>query len=220
MKTFFIPGLGYDCRIFEKLTLSIPDTECINWIEPKPNESLHEYSLRMLEQTGHTEDEIILIGHSLGGIVAQEIASTRNVTKVILISSIKARKEMPLFFKLAKPLFVDKLFTKEMSIRTIKYWGGNHGFETAEEKEFFKSMVGNQTNTYLQWALRGLSSWREPVIPQSTQLIRIHGTNDKTFPINRLDGVDLMIENGSHILVYKKAEQVSQFIAEQIVSSR
>jgi pimeloyl-ACP methyl ester carboxylesterase len=218
VKIFLIPGLGYDHRIFKNLDLSVLATECINWIEPNRNEKIHEYSKRIFSHIEKTDDEITLIGHSLGGIVAQEIASIRKVNKIILISSIKSRKELPLSFKIVGLLHLYKIFTKEISIKTIKYWGKNHGFQTPKEKDLFKSMVGKQTNKYLQWALRELSSWQEPNIPNSTKLIQIHGTNDKTFPFKLVDNPDFIIENGSHILVYKQATKISELITKQIIN--
>lgn len=213
----FIPGLGYDYRIFENLVIPDAHTEYLAWIEPQCGESLHAYAQRMYAQINNKEEPLTLIGHSLGGMVAQEIASVQPIRQIILISSIKSRSEMSFSFKMVRPLRLEKLFTKEISIQTVKYWGSGHGFETDTEKELFKSMVGKQSNTYLQWALRELSSWQEPAIPDTTDLIHIHGTNDKTFPISLIKDPDVVIEKGSHIVVYKQAEVVSEFITQHII---
>lgn len=213
----FIPGLGYDYRIFENLEIPDAHTECLSWIEPQRAETLHAYAQRMYAQIKNKEEPLTLIGHSLGGMVAQEIASVRNIKQIMLISSIKSRSEMPLSFKIIRPLHLSKLFTKEISIKTVRFWGNNHGFETDTEKELFRSMVGSQTNTYLQWALRELSSWQAPEIPATTSLLHIHGTNDKTFPIHLVKKPDLVIEKGSHIAVYKQADIISEFITQHII---
>jgi len=216
LRIILIPGLGYDCRIFENLELSDFDTECLNWIEPKPNEKINEYSQRIFNQIDNADKKTILIGHSLGGIVAQEIASVNRIDLIILISSIKSRREMPRSIRMVKPFYLYKLFTKKSSINTVKFWGKKHGFVTKKEKELFKSMVGKQTNRYLQWALRELSLWQEPKIPNSTKIMQIHGTNDKTFPIKLIDNPDVVVENGSHIFVYKQAKKATELISERI----
>lgn len=212
MKVYLIPGLGYDCRIFNRLDLQDLDVTEINWIEPKADENIHEYAQRLFSQVAKTNEKIILIGHSLGGVVAQEIASVNQIDKVILISSIKSRKELPLTLKLVKPLRLDKFFTKGISIKTIKFWGKSHGFETEADQELFKSMLGKQTNLYLQWALRELSSWKEPKVSPETKIIHLHGTKDKTLPFKLIDKPDFIIEGGSHICVHKQAEQISEWI--------
>lgn len=212
MKIFLIPGLGYDHRIFENLDLSTFDAMFINWLEPSLNESIRDYAKRISEKIENTDKKIILIGHSLGGIISQEIASFRKIDKIILISSIKSRRELPFFFKIIKPLRLDKFFTKELSIKTVKYWGKSHGFHTPQEHDLFKSMVGNQTNTYLQWALRALSAWQTPSLPKTTKLIQIHGTDDKTFPFKLINHPDIILEQGSHIMVYKQGPKMTDLI--------
>ena len=174
MRIILIPGLGYNCRIFENLDLSDFDKQCLNWIEPFPNEKLREYSQRIFNQIENNHEKLIIIGHSFGGIVAQEIASFERIDQIILISSIKSRKEMPWHFKIVKSLFLHKFFTKQMSIKTVNFWGKTHGFETQNEKELFKDMVGHHTNTYLQWALKSLSSWQETKIPNSTTIFHVN----------------------------------------------
>jgi len=212
MRLILIPGLGYDCRIFEHLDLSGHEIECLNWIEPKTKETIHNYALRLFSEIKESSEKTILIGHSLGGIVSQEIASIHNIEKIILISSIKSRKELPLYFKLVKPFRFDKFFTKQICIKTVKFWGKSHGFETGVEKDLFKSMVSKYSNNYLQWALRALSSWQEPKVLNQTDIVHIHGTNDKTLPYKLVSQPNFTIQNGSHICVYKKTKQLSKII--------
>ncbi|MBC8756447.1 alpha/beta hydrolase [Kordia sp. YSTF-M3] len=212
MKIILIPGLAFDCRIFENLDLSGYEVEHLNWIEPKTNEKIHEYSQRLFSKIEPSSEKVTLIGHSLGGIVSQEIASAHNIEKVILISSIQSRKELPFSFKLVKPLRLDVFFTKGLCVKTVRFWGKGHGFETENEQNLFKSMVGNQTNRYLQWALRELSTWHEPTIPAETEIIHIHGTNDKTLPYKLVKKTDFTIENGTHICVLKRAAEISALI--------
>ena len=216
MKICLIPGLGYDCRIFKQLELVGFDVVRLNWIEPKTHEKIHDYAQRLFSTVKVLDEKIIFIGHSLGGIIAQEIASINRVEKIILISSIKSRKELPFTFKLIKPLRLDRFFNKEISISTIRFWGKSHGFETEEERNLFQSMVGNQTNFYLKWALRELSSWHEPKKLPKTQILHIHGTKDKTLPYKLVKNPDFTIENGSHICVLKRAKEVSKIVKNAI----
>lgn len=216
MKIYLIPGLGYDCRIFEKLDFKDLDIDCIKWIEPKLDENIHNYAKRLFSKLDDEKDEIILIGHSLGGIVSQEISTVKRIKKIILISSIKSSKEMPFFFRIVSPLKIYKLFTKEISIKTIKFWGKGHGFESAEEQELFKSMVGSQSNKYLQWALKELSTWKSPKIPTHTKLFQIHGTKDKNFPIKLIDKPNIVIKDAGHIVLYKQAKIMTEILLEEI----
>jgi hypothetical protein len=70
-------------------------------------------------------------------------------------------------------------------------------------------MVSKHSNKYLQWALKALSSWDTTVIPSRTEIVQIHGTNDKTFPINLIKDPDYTIDQGSHFFVYNQAKKVA-----------
>ncbi|MFK8164368.1 MAG: alpha/beta hydrolase [Lewinella sp.] len=209
MKIYLIPGLGYDHRIFEKLSLRDVEVEYLNWIEPRKQEAIGEYAFRLFANVPEGED-IVLIGHSLGGIVAQEIAAKRKIKKIILLSSVKSRAEIPTFFKAIKPLGLYRLLTSTISQKTVKYWGPQHGFSSTEGQELFKSMVGRHSNTYLQWALKALSGWTCPELPSTTWVFQIHGTDDQTFPFGLIEDADVVIEDGTHVMVYTEPKKVEK----------
>lgn len=220
MKVCLIPGLGYDNRIFDRLDLNAYDILKLNWIDPKPKENIQDYARRLFSEINISNEKIIFIGHSLGGIIAQEIAQFYPVEKIILISSIKSRSELSINFKLIKPLRLDLFFTKEICLRTIKFWGKSHGFTTEADKSLFKSMVSVHSNNYLQWALRALSSWEAPTHSNKTQIVHIHGTNDKTLPYRLIKNPDFTIENGSHICVLNRPRKMSEIIKNTIFNNK
>ena len=78
-------------------------------------------------------------------------------------------------------------------------------------------MVGKHSNTYLQWALRELSAWRQPTILSNTKLLHIHGTNDKTLPFKLIKNPDLVIENGSHFMVYKQHQVITDWMVDVLL---
>ncbi|WP_020569925.1 alpha/beta hydrolase [Neolewinella persica] len=216
MKIYLIPGLGYDHRIFEGLPLADYEVECLNWLEPRKHEVISDYSLRLFDGVPADED-IVLIGHSIGGVIAQEIAAKRKIRKVILISSVQSRGEIPGSFRLVKPLGLYRLMTKELTIKTVKYWGGSNGLVSDADKDLFKSMISGYSNSYLQWALKELSGWQSAGGPSITSIFRIHGTEDKTFPIIGLIAPpDVVIEGGSHFMVHAEAEQVGKAVIEAL----
>jgi len=215
-RVIFIPGLGYDHRIFRNLQLPGIQVDYLDWISPLPEESINAYAKRLYAAISDDSYKTIMVGHSLGGIVSQEIASIYEIDKVILISSIKSRDELPIIFKIMGLLRIARLFTKELSINTVWFWGGAHGFRSAEDKGLFKSMLARQSNMYLQWALRALVSWRPPIIPNHTGVIQVHGTHDKTFPLDLIKDPTYIIDQGSHIAVYKQPQKVGDIIMSEV----
>jgi len=191
-KLYLLPGLGFDHRIFQKLDLENFDCTFIDWIEPKKKEPIQDYAQRLAEPIKN-EGTTILIGHSMGGILAQEISSFKHIDKIILISSIKSREEVPFQFRIVKPLGLQYFFTKEISTATLRFWGPQHDYVSLEEQALFKSMVGNCSNHYLQWALRQLSIWQTPDVPSHTSIFHIHGTKDKTLPFDLVKSPDAVV---------------------------
>ena len=216
MKVYLIPGLGFDNRIFEKLELNEIKFEFLNWIEPEKDERIENYAKRFSKRITENPKEIILIGHSFGGIIAQEIAKIRPVQKIILVSSIKSRRELPFHFRIVKPLQIHKLFSKELTAKTIKYWGNNHDYETSEEQALVTDMVNNQSNYYLQWALKQLSIWKTPNSKLDTKIFQIHGELDKTFPVKLINQPFKVIPKAGHFMVFKKAELINEIIEAEL----
>ncbi|MFK8046054.1 MAG: lipase family alpha/beta hydrolase [Crocinitomicaceae bacterium] len=218
MKVYLIPGLGFDHRIFERLELNKIDFEYLNWIDPKKNETIKDYAIRFSDRIDDKLKEIVLVGHSLGGIIAQEIAAIKSVRKIILISCIKSRKELPLHFRIVKPLRIHKFFSKKLTAKTIKYWGKNHDYETPEEQELVVDMVSKQSNNYLRWALKQLSVWKKPEVDSGTKIFQINGGLDKTFPLKLIVQPNEIVKNGGHFMVYKHSKIISTLIVKEIAS--
>ena len=215
LNLYLIPGLGFDDRVFSKLNLTAYNPTYLNWIDPLKNESLQQYTRRFsksIDDSGKT----ILIGHSLGGIVSQEIATFKQIDLVILLSSIRSRDEMPFFFKIIQPLYLQKLFTKEITVKTFPLWAKMHDYESEEEQTLFKEMVNRNSNQYLQWALKELSKWETPPLPSFTEIFQIVGERDKTFPIKNIKSPDLVIKDGGHFMPFKRPEEICKYIVEEI----
>jgi pimeloyl-ACP methyl ester carboxylesterase len=101
MKTIYcISGLGADERAFSKLKIKDFKLKVINWLMPEPNETIEHYATRM--RATITEENPVLMGLSFGGMICTEIAKQIPVEKIIIISSIKSSKELPLWMKTVK----------------------------------------------------------------------------------------------------------------------
>ena len=75
----------------------------LEWELPLDNESLSEYAQRISKKVTHKNP--VLIGVSFGGILVQEMAKFLEVSKVIIISSVKSNLEFPTNFKMTNMNF-------------------------------------------------------------------------------------------------------------------
>ena len=100
-EVYMMPGMTANPLIFERIIL--PDNFKINylvWLMPLDNEKLDDYIFRFSKSI--VGENIVLIGVSFGGIIVQEIAKIKPVHKIIIISSVKTSKELPILMQLGK----------------------------------------------------------------------------------------------------------------------
>src|ERR1044071_2060901 len=95
----FIPGLGADERLFEFIETGNCKKHFIKWVKPQADESLQSYVQKIKDQVSSCELPV-LVGVSLGGIIAMELREIMPVKKTILIASVKNKSEMPGYFNL------------------------------------------------------------------------------------------------------------------------
>ena len=205
-----LSGLGFDERIFSNLNIANADIKYLKWLEPNNNETLESYVKRIMEQIHPSEEPIILLGHSFGGIIVQEISRHIDVKKIILVSSVKTEFEMPVRIRMMRYFPLYKILNKELILKSFPVWARVFGYNSEKGRNLFTQMIGNSSNNYLRWSLKTISEWKQ-TNKKLPEIIQIHGTRDKTFPI-KLIKKPMVIEDGSHFMIYSKADEVSKII--------
>jgi len=207
---YLITGLGADRRLFKKIKISGFKINYIEWTTPNKDDSFSSYLERYVPQI---KQGSILIGVSLGGMAAIELSKKVEVDKVILISSVKSRGEMPLYLR-----FIGRFKIYKMApIVSLKRFGTLgmyvNGVSSKEARDALLEMIDDVDNVFYIWAAGQAANWSNlELIPNLTQ---IHGSNDKIFPIKNIDP-DFIINDGTHFMVYEKGEEISEIIKEQI----
>lgn len=204
-KVYILSGLGADERVFKYLDFRDWDVTFINWINPLPNEHLTDYAKRISQQI--KDKNPILIGLSFGGIVATELSKIISVEKLILISSLKTKSEIPLIYRLAGKLHIHRIIPYSVLKKDhfLNRW--LFGVIAKSDRDLFKKVLADTDINYLKWAVNTVVNWDNTQLHQS--LFHIHGTQDKILPINK-SGEVIPIQNGGHLMVLTKSKQVSE----------
>ena len=208
---YFISGLGADHRVFQFLKPEKLKKNFIHWIVPLENESIEAYAKRLSEQIKTKRP--ILIGLSFGGIIAIEIAKLIEIEKVILISSVKTKKEIPFYFRIAGKLKLHRILKAGLLKRgnIIFYWF--FGTKTESERLILKSILADADSYFLYWAIDKIVSWTNETNPDN--LKHIHGTADKIFP-SRFVQADNQINGGGHFMVMNRADEITEMLNEYL----
>ena len=206
---FLIAGMGADTRIYNNIELPADnDIIPIDWIVPHKTDTLATYAQKLIYQYNITPNSIV-IGNSLGGMLAIEIAKKINLKKTILISSIKTIDESPGYFGVFRKVPVykivpDKLFTSMGFMIELIF-----GKMAAGDKWLFKDMLKKTSPLFLKWAMSASLKWDNTIIPPNTY--HIHGDNDLIFPHKKLKGATI-IKGGTHIMIFDKAKPINKWL--------
>ncbi len=208
MKTIYcISGLGADERAFSKLKINGYRLKIINWLIPQTNETIAQYATRM--RAGITEENPVLMGLSFGGMMCTEIAKQIPVSKIIIISSIKSSKELPLWMKTVARLKLNKIVPLKSSRLTQPIQNKMLGVQTDEEKALVAGFRRAVDLPFTNWAVNQAINWKNN--SQQPNIYHIHGDKDNMFPIKNIKA-DYTIKDGGHFMIMNKADEVSNCI--------
>ena len=206
---YFVPGLAADKEIFENISLpeNLYTLHIISWLIPSKKETIAQYAKRMAGFV--TEKNAVLVGVSFGGVVAQEMNSFLKLKKLIIISSIKTKHELPTKFKIAKNLRFYKLIPTRLFLTSKNYSRFALGPISKKKFKLYQDYLHIRDKRYLDWAIKNMICWnQENPLPG---VYHIHGDNDLVFPIKNIDNA-IKIAGGSHIMLFTKGPQVCREI--------
>jgi pimeloyl-ACP methyl ester carboxylesterase len=214
MKTiYYISGLGADERVFKYLNLQGVNEKYIKWETPQNHEALQHYCMRLIAQIDLT-DEIVLVGVSFGGIVAQEIAKIIKIAKVIIISSIKSAKEFNFQLKLVRFFSLHKLvpsrFMKWSNLLTGDYYFCT---KTKAESDLLRAIIKDTDMVFMKWAIDEIMRWDNKSTDHN--LTHIHGDNDRIFPIKKIKNA-IRINDGGHFMIVNRTKELAEIIEKEI----
>ena len=210
MKTLYlIPGTGADHRFFSRLQLDV-NTQVIKWTEWGNAQTIREYA-EVLSLQINTEEPFGILGVSFGGMLAVEMSKFLDPEKLILISSAKSYKELPIIVRISRRVGVHYLISPWL-IKIIPFAGKIFGV-SKKDKRFFDKMIDDTPKGHLKKTIRSILHWKNTVIP--SEVIHIHGSQDKVIPIKKIQR-PTAIEGGGHFMLYNMADQVGEIINEYL----
>lgn len=211
---YFVPGLAANTSIFENIVLPKDKFELhfIEWLVPSSKtETLDNYVQRMSSFVKHSN--VVLIGVSFGGVVVQEMKKYLNPKKVIIISSIKSKHEMPVRMHFSKKTHLHKAFPAKVFSNIEKY--EKYAFTTVLKKrlKLYKKYLSMRDELYLPWAIDTIVNWKRK--EADPEILHIHGDNDFIFPIKNINDC-ITLDGGTHIMILDKAEVINIILKKEL----
>jgi len=210
---YFVPGLAAGKEIFKNIHL--PEDRfkmhIIEWLIPEKNEPIASYAERMAAFVAHKN--AVLVGVSFGGVMVQEMAHFLTLKKLIIISSVKSRKELPKRLKIARITKLYKLVPTRIMLSSDDLTKFAIGPRSRKRLELYQAFLHVRSANYLNWAIENMVCW-QPKKP-TNNVIHIHGEADIIFPIKNIENCEVIPE-GTHIMLLNKGSKISKKIIETI----
>lgn len=210
---YFVPGMAAGKEIFKNINL--PEDRfkihILEWLIPEKNEPLKVYAKRMADRV--TEPNSVLVGVSFGGVVVQEMAQFLTLKNLIIISSVKSKRELPTRMKFASKTGAYKLIPTRLVLSADDLTKFSVGPRSKKRLQLYQEFLHVRDKQYLDWAIKNMVKWQraEPL----ENVVHIHGDKDIVFPIKNIHDC-IKLEGGTHIMLLNKGKQVSEKIVEII----
>lgn len=210
-KLYFISGLGADGRAFSLIThFEGYESIFLEWIPNRKNESLKNYSTRLIENRTITEQDVI-VGLSFGGLVAQEIAKITPVKTIVFISSFRDKRDLKPYLQFLLNLRLYCILPNFKISWFDKFALQFFSIKSKEGKEGLLDMMRKTEPKLIKWSLMQI---RKFVFDEnhSWNLHNIIGNKDKLLKNWQPKKNNHLINKGGHLMVYENATEINEIL--------
>jgi len=197
---YLLPGMGADHRMYPGPWAGLPDCVFADWPGYSGEQSLAEVAARVV-QTYRIKPDSWLVGSSLGGMVAGEIAKLVPLRGVILLGSAKSPAEFGAVLRLLAPL---------ADLAPVAFLQQLAGKAPSELTQMFK----DSDPAFIRAMCRAILRW-EGITDPTLRLHRIHGRHDLVIPPP--ERADYLL-NGGHLIAMTHAEECVSRVREIMAS--
>ena len=187
------PGMGATAEMYTKPWRRIADIQFHNWGQWNGEASISAVAQRVIKDHSIQKGDTV-IGSSLGGIVACEIANTIEVEKLVLIGSATSPKEVNKLLKTFHP-FIDIT-----PVGLVQLSSGKIPLNISQ-------MFSSSDADFIRHMCRAIFLWEG--LHSDVSLLRVHGKRDHVIPSP--SGVDHYIDGG-HLIAMTHAESCVEII--------
>ena len=133
--------------------------------------------------------------------------------KIIIISSVKSKREFPASMKVVKA-------TKSYKILPVKWINDLEslisfvfGPRVKRKVDLYRKYLSVRDEKYLNWAVKELMEWGQDKPLEN--IIHIHGSRDMIFPTLYINNY-VEVPDGDHSMILKKADWISEFLEKNL----
>ncbi len=213
INAYYFAGLGSDYRIFQ--SLDIDSTLCVKYIDypiPSEDETMQSYAKKLCTQIDTTKP-YVLIGTSIGGMLAVELTDILSPERTFIIASAKTRQELPLQYRFQRVIPIHKIVTDAMIRNATRFLQPIVEPDSRDSLELYRDMLDQKDTNFMKRAVEMILLWDRSDYHKS--IIHIHGTKDHTIPFRNVNA-SYLIEDGSHMMTLTRSYEIGKIIRQEI----
>ncbi|WP_090297540.1 alpha/beta hydrolase [Flagellimonas zhangzhouensis] len=200
---YLMPGMAANSSIFDGIHLpeNSFETHKLDWFLPEKGMPLQDYAEKMCEFIHHPNP--VLIGVSFGGMLVQEMAHFIQPKKIVVVSSVKSKHELPKKMIFAKYTKVHKLLPTGLVNNVELLAKYAFGEAVTKRLHLYEKYLSVRDKGYIDWSIDQMVNWNQEVPPPNT--VHIQGEKDTVFPIVNIKDC-IKVKNGTHTMIIHRAK--------------
>ena len=208
IKAYFLPGMATDQRLYSKMTIKGVEPVFIDWPPHQECKSLHDYAQLLAERFIQSAEPHVLVGSSMGGMVAVELSHITHPLHTYLLSAPATRREFPRLLNRVRASRVHKILGPKTVFQINRLADVFMGFKTAQDRAVFYEMLAENGPDFLHFAVNAVLEWDGQVAPAAyTQML---GSEDKLFPPHCAEAIPQVIDGGGHFTTFEFPQELSE----------
>lgn len=215
MTTYFIGGIATDGNLYEHLLQQGQGSVYLPFPKHGRGDTMESYALKFLSAID-TAAPFNIVANSMGGIMTMELLEHVHPEKVILISSVKCRQEMPWRLRQLKYSRLHLLLPGKGFIAGIRY--GSRLLKEINRvpgmRELVVQMARNNPPDFLYWCVNAIVNWQGDNNYRK-DIIHIHGTKDYMFPFKNIRNA-IPVQGASHNMLLTRKEEIKHLLQQYL----
>ena len=195
---YLMPGMAANSSIFKNINLPEERFEqhLLDWFVPDKGMTFSEYAQEMCKKIHHSN--AVIIGVSFGGMLVQEMAKYKSFRRLIIVSSVKTKSELPKRLIFARYTKIHKLLPTGMvnNLELVSKYA--FGEVVTKRLELYEQYLSIRDKYYLDWSIDQIVNWSQT--SYQPDIVHIHGEKDVVFPIQHIKNC-IIVANGTHTMI-------------------
>lgn len=213
--TYFIGGIATDIHLYDYPMKKIPGSVYLPFPQYTKGDTMAGYASKFIPLID-TSRPFNIVANSMGGIMTMELVKHIHPGKIILVSSVKCREEMPWLLRQLQYSNLHKLLPGKAFIAGVQYGSRfiKEISQTPGVRDTVIQMAKNNPPDFLYWCVNAIAKWHGKN-DYRKDIIHIHGTKDAMFPYRNIRNA-VPVLNGTHNMLLTRKEEITALLVEHL----